>query len=180
MFNTAIPDVSNVADEARSDLINVLSTIRNVLCSEQINEETFHSAMADLLNKVVTLYLDFSVKQLGPLDYQLIVDRYNHIGWIRKQQGKLSEAWAYHEDALQILHEHLTPTHPCLAITYNYIGLLYSTMNDHSRALDCLEKALEIQEKVLKPNHPHLAETHFHKSIIFERLNKIDDAFQHA
>ncbi|CAF1384941.1 unnamed protein product [Rotaria sp. Silwood1] len=180
MFSIAILDGNIVADEARSDLINVFSTIRNVLSSEQINEDKFHSAMVELINKMVTLYLDYSVKQLSPLDYQLIVDRYNYVGWVKKQQGKLSEAWTSHQHALGILRQHLPPTHPRLAITYNHIGLLYATMNDHSDALDCLDKALEIQEKVLKPNHPQLAETHFHKSIILERLNKINDAFQHA
>ncbi|CAF3154907.1 unnamed protein product [Rotaria sp. Silwood2] len=180
MFSIAVLDGNIVADEARRDLIDVFSAIKNVLGREQINEDEFHSAMVELLNKLLTLYLAYSMKQLCPLDYQLIVDRYNYIGWVKKQQGKLSEAWASNQHALRMLREHLPPTHPRLTITYNYIGLLYSAMNDHSRALDCLDKALEIQEKVLKPNHPHLAETHFHKSIIFERLNKIDNAFQHA
>ncbi|CAF1351092.1 unnamed protein product [Rotaria sordida] len=180
MFSIGVLDESIVADEARSDLFTVFSTIRNVLSNVQINEDEFHSAMAELLNKLITLYRDYSLKPLGPLDYQLIVDRYNYIGWVQKKQGKLSEAWTSHKRALRILRKYLPPTHPRLAMTYNYISLLYSTMNDNLRALNCLKKALRIQEKVLQPNHPHLAETHFHMSIIFERLNKIDNAFQHA
>ncbi|CAF2826728.1 unnamed protein product [Rotaria sp. Silwood2] len=180
MYSIIILDESIVADEARSDLITVFSTIRNVLGSEQINEDMFHLAIAELLSKLIPIYLDYSLRPLCPLDYQLIVDRYNYIGWVQKNQGKLLEAWASHEHALRIIREHLPPTHPRLAMTYNYMSLLYSTMNDHSGALDCLEKALDIQEKVLQPNHPHLAETHFLKSITFERLNKIDNAFQHA
>ncbi len=85
----------------------------------------------------------------------------------------MSEAWANHERALEILREHLPPTHPRLAITYKHIDLLHLMMNDHLNALDCLEKALQ-------PNHPHVAETHFQMSMVFERLNKVDDAFQHT
>jgi tetratricopeptide (TPR) repeat protein len=136
--------------------------------------------MAESLNKVIILYRDHSVKPLGPVDYQRIVDRYNYIGWVRKKQGKLSEAWANHEQALRILHEHLPPTHPRLALTYNHTASLHLMVNNHLSALDCLEKALHIQEKALKPNHPHLAETHFQLSVVFEHLNKIDEAFQHA
>jgi soluble cytochrome b562 len=39
---------------------------------------------------------------------------------------------------------------------------------------------LIFKKKALQSNHQHLAETHFQLSVIFERLNKIDDAFQHA
>jgi tetratricopeptide (TPR) repeat protein len=179
MFSVRLDDGESVVDEAKSDLINIFSTIRNVLTSEQIDEDEFHSIMTELLLKLITLYHDYATTPLTPLDYLLIVDRLNYIGFVRQKQQKLSEAWTNHERALEILREHLPPTHPRLATTYYYIGLLHSMMNNHSSALDCLEKALDIQQKALQPNHPHLTETHFQLSVIFERLNKIDDAFQH-
>ncbi|CAF3952801.1 unnamed protein product [Rotaria sp. Silwood2] len=179
-FCIKVPDGNDVADEVKNDIIVVFSTIKNVLLNEEISEDEFHSIMVELVNKLVTLYLDNSTKPLCPLNYQIAVDRYNYIGWVRKKQGKISEAWTSHEQAMQILRKYLPPTHPRLAVTYNYISLLYSAMNDHSSAFDCLEKALHIQEQALQPNHPYLAETHFNMSIIFERSNKVDDVFQHA
>ena len=169
-----------VVDDARGDWIAVFSMVKDLLTPEHINEDEFHSVMAELLSTVITLFFDYSLKPLSPLDYQLIVDRCNYIGFVRKKQGKLLEAWASHERALGIVHEHLPPTHPRLAMTYSYIRLLYSSMNNHLSALDCLEKALDIQEKALQPNHPHLAETHFNMSMVFKNLNKIDDAFRYA
>jgi tetratricopeptide (TPR) repeat protein len=180
MFCIMIPGCDEIIDEVKSDFIAVMSTIKNVVTNEQITEDEYHSIMSELLNKMITLYMNYSIKPLGPLDYQLVVDRCNYIGWIRKQQGNLSAAWDYHERALKILREHFPPTHPRLAATYNHISLLYSALNKHSNAIDCLEKALDIQEKALQPHHPNLAETHFNMSIIFERMNKVDDAFEHA
>jgi hypothetical protein len=180
MFCIMIPGCDEIIDEVKSDFIAVMSTIKNVVTNEQITEDEYHSIMSELLNKMITLYMNYSIKPLGPLDYQLVVDRCNYIGWIRKQQGNLSAAWDYHERALKILREHFPPTHPRLAATYNHISLLYSALNKHSNAIDCLEKALDIQEKALQPHHPNLAETHFNMSIIFERMNKVEDAFEHA
>ncbi|CAF2523102.1 unnamed protein product [Rotaria sp. Silwood2] len=180
MFCLGMPDDSDVDNDARGEFAMVFSAIRDLLASEQINEEECHQIMADLLHKMVTLYLDHSVKPLSPFEYQLIVDRYNYIGFVRKKQGKLSEAKACHKRALQILREHLPSTHPRLAVTYNYMSSIYSTMNNYSRALEYLKEALKIQEKALQPNHPHIVETHFLMSIHFEQLNKLDKALKHA
>jgi tetratricopeptide (TPR) repeat protein len=180
MFSKKVFDCSDVINEAKGDLNTVFATIKNIVNNEHIEEDEFHWNMSEMLNKMVTLYFNYYERELGPLDYQLIVDRYNYIGWVRKTQGNLSEAWDYHERVLKILREHLPPTHPRLAITYTYISSLHLATNNHSNALDCLDKALAIQEKALQPHHPHLAETHFNMSIVFERMNKIDDAFEHA
>jgi tetratricopeptide (TPR) repeat protein len=180
IFCTNILDVNVVLDKGKIHLINVFLTIRNLLTSDEIDEDEFYSIVADLLNNLIGFSLNDSTKSLSPLDYQLIVDRYNYIGWIRKKQNKLSEALVNHERALCIAREHLPPTHPRVALTYRHIGLVHLTMNNYLSALDCLKKALDVQEKALQPNHPELAETHFHISIILEHLNRIDDALQHA
>jgi tetratricopeptide (TPR) repeat protein len=180
MFSIQMYDGSAVCDEAQNDMVEIFSTMRNILMHEELDENEFQSFVAELLNKLITLYLDYPAQTLSPLDYQLAADHYNYIGWARKNQGKLSEAWTHHQQALEIINKHLPPTHPRLALTYYHIGLLHSATNDHLNALDYLEKALEIQENVLQPQHPHLAETHYQLSVIFEQLNKIDDAFQHA
>ncbi|CAF4839240.1 unnamed protein product [Rotaria socialis] len=137
MCSSAILDGNTVIEQAKDGLITVFSTIRNVLDSEQINEDEFHSAMVKLVNQLITLYLDHSVKPLSLLDYQPIVHRYYYMGWVQTKQGKLSEAWAIHEHTLRISRECLPPNHPRFGIAYSYISLLYLTMNDHSRALVC-------------------------------------------
>jgi tetratricopeptide (TPR) repeat protein len=88
MFCIKIHDGDAVVDEAKDNMINIYLTIKDLLSSEQIDEDEFHSIMAELLNKLVTLYLNYSAKPLGPPDYQLLVDRYNYIGWIRKKEKK--------------------------------------------------------------------------------------------
>ncbi len=145
MFSVRIDDGDVVVNEVRSGLINVFSTMRDLLTSKEIDEDQFHSIMADVLNKFISLYHHHSAKPLSSLDYLLIIDRLNYIGWVRKRQHKLSEAWDSHERALQLLREHLPPTHPRLAITYNHIGSLHSMMNNHLSALDIQKKSVTIK-----------------------------------
>lgn len=180
MFSMEPCDARVVVDHAKDEMTHILATIRDLLADEQVEEDDFHASMAELLSKLVSLYRNHSAQLLSPLDYQLIVDRYNYIGWVRKRQGNVPSPWIQHERALELLREHLPPTHPRFALTYSHIGLLHLAVNNHLNALDCFERALHIQEKALRPYHVHLAETHFQLSIIFERLDQIDDAFQHA
>ena len=88
MFSMATDDAKVVVDDARGDWITVFSMVKDLLTPEHINEDEFHSVMAELLSKVITLFFDYSLKPLSPLDYQLIVDRCNYIGFVRKKQGK--------------------------------------------------------------------------------------------
>jgi hypothetical protein len=118
MLFMRLNDGEAVVDGAKNDLINVFSTMRNVLTCEQIDEDQFHSIIAEQLLKLITLYRDYAATPLSPLDYLLIIDCLNYIGSIRRKQQKFSEAWDSHERALQLLREHLPPTHPRLAITY--------------------------------------------------------------
>lgn len=75
--------------------------------------------MSELLNKLISLYLSYSPKPLGPLDYLLVVDRYNYIGWVRRKQGNLLEAWTNH----QTVH--------------------FNALNCFKKALDIQEKVLQ-------------------------------------
>lgn len=180
MFNLIKPDVSMVTTEVRDELKTIFATMKEILNSEDIDENQFHLSMIKLVEGFVNIFLNYPIRSLSPLEFQLIVDRLNYIGLIYQSQGNLTEAWIHHERALEILRKHLPSTHPRLARTYYHISVLYLADDDLGHALECLQKALKIQDKVLKPNHPHLAETHFHLSIVFERLYKIDDAVQHA
>ena len=165
---------------ATDEMMKINLAIGSLFSREDLDDDEFYSIIADLLSELITLYLDHPLQPLGPLDYQLISDRYNFISWVRSRQGNLPEAWMNLERSLELLREYLPPTHPRLALTYYRMGTLHSDMNNPFCALDCLKKALDIQEKALQPHHPHLAESHFQLSNIFERLQQIDDAFEHA
>lgn len=167
-----------VIGEAKGEITNLFSAIKDLLVSEKTDDEV-HPIMAELLDKLNIVHRNHWMKPLGPIDYQIIIDRFNYIGWVRKKQDRLLEACANHEEALKILREHLPLTHPLWAVTYNYIASLHSSMNDDLGALDYLQKALDIQENALQPNDQHLGETHYHLSVVFERLNRIVDAFEH-
>ena len=180
MFSLQPFDGRAVAEPAKEALTDVFSTFREIFMREDLDEDEFHSIMAETLSRLISLYLDHPAHPLGPLDFQLIADRYNYIGWVRRRQGNLTEAWTNLERALQLLREHLPSTHPRLALTYHYMGLLHSDRKNYFRALGCFRKALKIQEKALQAHHPQLAESHFQLSITFEHLEEMDDAFHHA
>ena len=180
MFSLQSFDDRAVAEPAKEAMTDVFSTIRGIFMREDLDEDEFHSIMAETLSQLISLYLDHPANPLGPLDFQIIADQYNYVGWIHRRQGNLSEAWTNLERALQLLREHLPSTHPRLALTYHHMGLIHSDRKNYFRALECLQKAQKIQEKALQPHHPHLAESHFQLSITFEHLKQIDDAFHHA
>ena len=165
---------------ATNEITKIYLAIQSLYSRDDVDDDEFYSIMADLLSELITLSLEHPLQPLGPLDYQLVSDRYNYIAWVRRREGNLSEAWMNYERSLELLREYLPPTHPRLALTYYRMGTLHSDMNNPFRALDCLKKALDIQEKALQPHHPHLAASHFQLSINFEHLNRIVDAFEHA
>ena len=180
IFSMASYDDQAFFSPATDGVLKIYSAIRALFMREQLDEDEFHSNLAELLSKLISFYLDHSVQPLGPLDYQLIADRHNYIGWVRRRQGNLSKAWTNYERALELLREHVPPTHPRLALTYYHMGMVLADMKNHSCALDYFKKALDIQRKALQPHHPHLAESHFQLSITFEHLTRMEEALEEA
>jgi tetratricopeptide (TPR) repeat protein len=73
---------------------------------------------------------------------------YYYLGWIKKDQGKYTEAITYYEKSLEISQKTLPENHPDLADSYNNIGLVYNDMGEYSKALSYYEKGLEIKQKL--------------------------------
>jgi tetratricopeptide (TPR) repeat protein len=108
-------------------------------------------AQFDKAQQVFEMILDRTTDEKGKGEI------YYYLGWIKKDQGKYTEAITYYEKSLKILQKTLPANHPSLAGPYNNIGEVYDAMGGYSKALSYYEKALEISQKTLPANHPYLA-----------------------
>jgi tetratricopeptide (TPR) repeat protein len=121
--------------------------------------------------------------------FEMILDRtteeketgeiYYYLGWIKKDQGKNTEAITYYENSLEIFQKTLPENHPYLASSYNNIGLVYSNMGEYSKALSFHEKDLEISRKTLPENHPHLATSYNNIGLVYRDMGEYSKALSY-
>jgi tetratricopeptide (TPR) repeat protein len=121
--------------------------------------------------------------------FEMILDRttdeeekgeiYYYLGWIKKGQGKYTEAITYYEKSLKILQKTLPANHPLLATSYNNIGAVYDNMGEYSKALSYYEKALEIWQKTLPANHPHLATSYNNIGSVYDNMGEYSKALSY-
>jgi tetratricopeptide (TPR) repeat protein len=121
--------------------------------------------------------------------FEMILDRttdekekgeiYHYLGWIKKDQGKYTEAIAYYEKSLKICQKTLPANHPNLATSYNNIGGVYDNMGEYSKALSYYEKALEIKQKTLPTNHPHLATSYNNIGLVYDNMGEYSKALSY-
>jgi tetratricopeptide (TPR) repeat protein len=121
--------------------------------------------------------------------FEMILDRttdekekgeiYHYLGWIKKDQGKYTEAIAYYEKSLKICQKTLPANHPHLATSYNNIGGVYNNMGEYSKALSYYEKALEIDQKTLPANHPLLATSYNNIGLVYKNMGEYPKALSY-
>ncbi len=121
--------------------------------------------------------------------FQMIHDRttdeeekgeiYYYLGWIKKDQGKYTEAIAYYRKSLKIKQKTLPENHPSLATSYGNIGLAYDNMGEYSKALSYYEKALEILQKTLPANHPNLATSYNNIGLVYDNMGEYSKALSY-
>ncbi|CAF1456131.1 unnamed protein product [Adineta steineri] len=121
---------------------------------------------------------------------------YNHLGYLKIDQGDYKKAIWYNEQALDIQQKTLPPNHsdlatshsnigalgiyqetlpsnhPDLATSYSNIGLAYSEMGEYSKALSYYEKAFEILKNTLPSNHPYLATSYNNIGNVHKNMGK--------
>lgn len=76
-----------------------------------------------------------------------------------RRTGKLREAFAQIQRALEIREKVLGKDHPEVATTLDTVAFFYFSMGDYVKCESLLQRALEIKEKKLEPNHPDIAQT---------------------
>jgi tetratricopeptide (TPR) repeat protein len=101
---------------------------------------------------------------------------YYCLGWIKKDQGKYTEAMKYYEKSLKIRQKTLPADHPHLTTSYNNIGSVYHYMGEYSKALSYYEKVLEIQQKTLPVNHPDLATSYNNIGLVYYNMGEYSKA----
>jgi tetratricopeptide (TPR) repeat protein len=121
--------------------------------------------------------------------FEMILDRttdekekgqiYHNLGWIKKDQGKYTEAITYCEKSLEIRQKTLPANHPDLATSYNNIGSVYDDMGEYSKALSYYEKALEIYQKTLPANHPDLAISYNNIGGVYKNMGEYSKALSY-
>jgi tetratricopeptide (TPR) repeat protein len=121
--------------------------------------------------------------------FEMILDRttdekekgeiYHNLGWIKKDQGKYTEAITYYEKSLKIRQKTLPANHPDLASSYNNIGTVYKNMGEYSKALSYYEKALEIRQKTLPANHPDLATSYGNIGGVYDDMGEYSKALSY-
>lgn len=76
-----------------------------------------------------------------------------------RRAGKLREAFAQIQRALEIREKILGQDHTEVATTLDTVAFFYFSMGDYAKCESLLQRALEIKEKKLEPNHPDIAQT---------------------
>jgi tetratricopeptide (TPR) repeat protein len=121
--------------------------------------------------------------------FEMILDRttdekergeiYYYLGWIKKDQGKYTEAITYYEKSLKIRQKTLPANHSDLATSDHNIGSVYHKMGEYSKALSYYEKALEIRQKSLPANHPDLAQSYNNIGGMFHSMGKYSESLSY-
>jgi tetratricopeptide (TPR) repeat protein len=121
--------------------------------------------------------------------FEMILDRttdeeekdeiYHYLGWIKKDQGKYTEAIAYYEKSLKIQQKTLPANHPHLASSYSNIGAVYKNIGEYSKALSYYEKALEIYQKTLPANHPDFAQSYNNIGSVYSIMGEYSKALSY-
>ena len=104
---------------------------------------------------------------------------FHHLGYIKDNQGRYTEALEYYEKDLEIMKKTLPANHPNLATSYNNIGLVYKSMGEYSKALEYCEKSLEIRKKALPANHPGLATSYSNFGSLYNRMGEYSKALEY-
>ena len=104
---------------------------------------------------------------------------FHHLGYIKDNQGRYTEALEYYEKDLEITKKTLPTNHPNLATSYNNIGLVYISMGEYSKALEYCEKSLEIRKKALPANHPGLATSYSNFGSLYNRMGEYSKALEY-
>jgi len=103
---------------------------------------------------------------------------FHHLGSIKDNQGRYTEALEYYEKSLEILKKTLPAHHPDLATSYSNFGLVYNRMGEYSKALEYYEKDLEIKKKALPANHPDFASSYNNIGLVYDSMGEYSKALE--
>jgi tetratricopeptide (TPR) repeat protein len=123
--------------------------------------------------------LEIEMKAVQPNQEQIAIIC-NNMGSALQDQGRLTEALDKYEQALQINLNILPETHLSLAIRYNNIGMGYYDQKDYLKALFNFQKCLTSEQRSLPSTHPSLIRTNVNLASTLEKLNRYEEALEHA
>jgi len=103
----------------------------------------------------------------------------NGMGVMLRMQGKLPEALAHLQRALELQEQALGPDDPNVAALTGNIGLALNEQGKPEEALVHLRRALAIQEATLGPSHPKLAATLGNIGTVLMNQGKLDESLVH-
>ena len=86
-----------------------------------------------------------------------LADALGSLGNLRWSQGRLDDALALHQRALDLRRTHLGNDDQAVAVSHNNLGTLYYTASDHKAAEPHLRQAHAIFEALYGPRHPRVA-----------------------
>ena len=82
---------------------------------------------------------------------------FRSVGEVYRQQGKLIEALAMHEEVLRVRAAVFGLKHLDTASTQENIGVVLGSQGKHAEALEMFSKALKTRKKALSPEHSLVA-----------------------
>ncbi|KAE9567465.1 hypothetical protein CGMCC3_g16384 [Colletotrichum fructicola] len=101
---------------------------------------------------------------------------FNNLGMFYWDQGRLKEAEAMYDRALQGYEKARGPEHTSTLMTVNNLGLLYSDQGRLKEAEAMYERALQGKEKALGPDHTSTLDTVHNLGSLYKDQGRLDEA----
>ncbi|RYP50015.1 hypothetical protein DL768_004370 [Monosporascus sp. mg162] len=114
-------------------------------------------------------------KALGP-DHTSTLNTVKSLGNLYSDQGKLKEAEAMYQRALQGRERALGPDHRSALETVNNLGILYFNQGKLKEAEEMYQRALQGKEKALGPDHTSTLNTVNNLGLIYSDQGKLKEA----
>ena len=100
----------------------------------------------------------------------------SELGILYQDMGDFGQAKDYHQQALTIKENQLSPDHVDVAFSYHNLGRVYHAKGELDQAKDYYERALAIREKQLSPDHVDVARSYNNLGTVYHDKGEIDQA----
>jgi tetratricopeptide (TPR) repeat protein len=110
------------------------------------------------------------------IQYAAIAHLNPQLGFLKKEQGDLSNALSFYQKTLDTMRQYLPHEDHNLATAYHKIGLVHQALGEHSIALEFFEKTLEIEEQCLASDDPALARTYCNIGLLYNEMKNYSTA----
>jgi len=120
-------------------------------------------------------FAEAALGRVGP-DRRLEANLAHNLGGLRYAQGRLPEALASYQVALELQRELLGDHHPTVARTLNHVGNVLLMMEELERAFEVCGQSREIRAEALGPQHPLVAAAVNNQAVARDRQGRPDEA----